>query len=415
MTGFGAAEGTVGSARVTVELRSVNHRFFNATIKLPAELSRWEGEVREALRKRLSRGHVTLNARSTRGVAGPPSIDEERFAAYVGQLRDLKNRYGLDGDVDVATVLQAARRDVVDQRGLGGRSVGVPAARRCGRGAASPSSRRQEGERLGTYLIERLVDRRGSAGAHRRARAGSACRAARPSPRSDPAADRRHAVDEQRLAQEIAILADRLDVQEELSRFRSHFAAFRESRVRRTGGPVGKRLGFLLQEMLREANTTGSKANDAAMLADVVTSRKSSSASASRWRTSSDPVPAHPLGAVGRRQDDDREAAARAAAGRRLLGLLHDASARGRTRWTGKDYFFLSRPSSWRERERGEFAESAEVHGNLYGTLRSEVERVLGAGQARRHGHRRAGRAAVRGRLPRVGARLPAAAVRPRR
>ena len=50
MTGFGAAEGTVGSARVTVELRSVNHRFFNATIKLPAELSRWEGEVREALR-----------------------------------------------------------------------------------------------------------------------------------------------------------------------------------------------------------------------------------------------------------------------------------------------------------------------------------------------------------------------------
>ena len=78
MTGFGAAEGTVGSARVTVELRSVNHRFFNATIKLPAELSRWEGEVREALRKRLSRGHITLNARVDRGVAGPPLIDEER-------------------------------------------------------------------------------------------------------------------------------------------------------------------------------------------------------------------------------------------------------------------------------------------------------------------------------------------------
>ena len=83
MTGFGAAEGTVGSARVTVELRSVNHRFFNATIKLPVELSRWEGEVREALRKRLSRGHITLNARVDRGVAGPPLIDEERFGAYV--------------------------------------------------------------------------------------------------------------------------------------------------------------------------------------------------------------------------------------------------------------------------------------------------------------------------------------------
>lgn len=79
------------------------------------------------------------------------------------------------------------------------------------------------------------------------------------------------AVDEQRLAMEIAILADRIDVQEELSRFNSHNATFRETLSRTDGEPVGKRLGFLLQEMLREANTTGSKANDAAMLADVVT------------------------------------------------------------------------------------------------------------------------------------------------
>ena len=79
------------------------------------------------------------------------------------------------------------------------------------------------------------------------------------------------AVDEQRIAQEIAILADRLDVQEELQRFASHLTAFREALTRTGGDPVGKRLGFLLQEMLREANTTGSKANDALMLQDVVT------------------------------------------------------------------------------------------------------------------------------------------------
>jgi len=79
------------------------------------------------------------------------------------------------------------------------------------------------------------------------------------------------AVDEQRVAQEIAILADRLDVQEELQRFASHIAAFRAALEQSGGEPVGKRLGFLLQEMLREANTTGSKANDAAMLQDVVT------------------------------------------------------------------------------------------------------------------------------------------------
>jgi uncharacterized protein (TIGR00255 family) len=79
------------------------------------------------------------------------------------------------------------------------------------------------------------------------------------------------AVDEQRLAAEIAILSDRLDVQEELSRFASHNASFRQTLGRRDGEPVGKRLGFLLQEMLREANTTGSKANDAEILSDVVT------------------------------------------------------------------------------------------------------------------------------------------------
>jgi uncharacterized protein (TIGR00255 family) len=78
------------------------------------------------------------------------------------------------------------------------------------------------------------------------------------------------AVDEQRLAQEIAILADRLDVGEEIDRFKAHIAAFREVLAPKGGDPVGKRLGFLLQEMLREANTTGSKANDTQIQRDVI-------------------------------------------------------------------------------------------------------------------------------------------------
>jgi uncharacterized protein (TIGR00255 family) len=77
-------------------------------------------------------------------------------------------------------------------------------------------------------------------------------------------------IDEVRVAQEIAILADRLDVQEELSRFRAHIAAFRGALTAAQPDGVGKRLGFLLQEMLREANTTGSKGNDAAIVADVL-------------------------------------------------------------------------------------------------------------------------------------------------
>jgi uncharacterized protein (TIGR00255 family) len=78
------------------------------------------------------------------------------------------------------------------------------------------------------------------------------------------------AVDESRVAQEIAILADKLDVSEEVDRFGSHAVAFREALSGASPEPVGKRLSFLLQEMVREANTTGSKANDAGMLADVI-------------------------------------------------------------------------------------------------------------------------------------------------
>jgi uncharacterized protein (TIGR00255 family) len=77
-------------------------------------------------------------------------------------------------------------------------------------------------------------------------------------------------VDEHRLAQEIAILADRLDVAEELSRFRGHITAFRAALAAPQSDGIGKRLGFLLQEMLREANTTGSKGNDGAIVADVL-------------------------------------------------------------------------------------------------------------------------------------------------
>jgi uncharacterized protein (TIGR00255 family) len=76
--------------------------------------------------------------------------------------------------------------------------------------------------------------------------------------------------DPQRIAQEIAILADKLDVAEELDRFRSHLAAFRETAQSRTAEPVGKRLGFILQEMVREANTIGSKASDAQIQEDVI-------------------------------------------------------------------------------------------------------------------------------------------------
>lgn len=268
MTGYGSATGMVGARRVTVEVRSVNHRFFNATIRLPSELSRWENDVREALRRKVARGHVTLSARSDSSAPGAIVIDEARFAAYVTIVRTLQERHELGRELDASAILRLP--DVL---------AGIPEADESSVGelvalvdeAADQltRSRAEEGRRLVAFLLERLAVVEGAL-----VRIG-----VRTPERLEAHRDRlRTAVkeltdgivlDEQRLAVEIALLAERLDVQEELSRFAAHNAAFRAT-LGSTGAPVGKRLGFLLQEMLREANTTGSKANDAAIVGDVV-------------------------------------------------------------------------------------------------------------------------------------------------
>ena len=269
MTGFGAAEGVVGGSRVSVELRTVNHRFFSPSIKLPGELSRWEPDVREALRRRISRGHITVSARTERtGIAG--AIDETRVAGYVAMLRDLRDRHGLEGPIDVATVLRMP--DVLSVSG--DEASGTAAELTAIVDAAIESltkSRSEEGKRLAGYLLERLAIVE-AALSRIAVRAPERVLAQRDRLReSVRTLTEGTAVDEVRIAQEIAILADKLDVQEELQRFASHIAAFRTAVEASGGEPVGKRLGFLLQEMLREANTTGSKANDSAMLHDVVT------------------------------------------------------------------------------------------------------------------------------------------------
>jgi uncharacterized protein (TIGR00255 family) len=254
-----------------VEVRSVNHRFFSPSIKLPSALNRWEGDVREALRRKVARGHVTLGARFEREASEESPIDEARFAAYVSQLRGLQERYELDRALDVGTLLRlpdvfaaTAREELPAESGTELVAIVDRAV------DALLAMRTDEGARLATYLEERL-----------RVIEAALDRIAERAPeRVTEQRDRLRqavrelteglAVDEHRLAQEIALLADRLDVAEELSRFRGHITAFRAAIGAPQPDGVGKRLGFLLQEMLREANTTGSKGNDSAIVADVL-------------------------------------------------------------------------------------------------------------------------------------------------
>ncbi len=271
MTGFGTADGFVGQLNTTVEVRSVNHRFFTPNIKLPGVFAKWEGDVREILRKRVPRGYVTLFARtSADSAASAPLIDEERFAAYLAALRGLKDRHGIAGEIDVASVLRipnvlAVRSDDEAPGSL----------EELGKVVASALDdmlrmRQSEGVHLQRYLDERLQ-------VLKTILARIAKRA--PIRLSEQHAKLKenvahmlagHSLDDQRVAQEIAILVEKLDVAEEIDRFDAHIAAFGETIHSKSGEPAGKRLGFLLQEMVRETNTLGSKANDSAILADVI-------------------------------------------------------------------------------------------------------------------------------------------------
>lgn len=281
MTGFGAADGRVGAARVTVEVRTVNHRFFSPTLKLPGALARWEGEVREALRLRVARGHVTLFARHERDAAADRAVafDGARVDAYlreaaalVARHRSLFDAGGIAPTVELGALLRHAEsadmpaEDAGAPEGTAAELLAVVEQAT----AALAAMREAEGRRLAGILHQRID-----------AVEGALARIAERAPaRLVAQRDRLRAsvreltdgvgVDEQRLAQEIAILADRLDVAEELDRFGLHLTAFRAALDDDGQEPVGKRLGFLLQEMLREANTTGSKAGDAAVLHEVV-------------------------------------------------------------------------------------------------------------------------------------------------
>ncbi len=273
MTGYGHADGLIGTQRVSVEIRSVNHRFFTPSIKLPPSLARLETDVRELLRKHVARGHVTLSLRIERDSVEGPRIDVARLAAYAAQLRAIPPDAGIDTRIDLGALLRLP--DVIttasdDDDAIGTMDPGALLSLVGDAITAFVRMREAEGARLAEYLLERLA----------LIEATLARLAARAPSRLVEQRDRLTAavqelaagiaVDPQRMAQEIAILADRVDVAEELSRFASHNTACRAALAAPGSEAVGKRLGFILQEMVREANTTGSKANDAAMQRDVV-------------------------------------------------------------------------------------------------------------------------------------------------
>jgi uncharacterized protein (TIGR00255 family) len=270
MTGFGAAEGPAGAGRLRVEIRTVNHRFFNFAPKLPGDLASLEGELRERLRREFDRGHVTVQVR---WVEAPEralalTVDTERARAIAVRLRELRAAAGLDGSIDVDLV--ARQPDVL--RWEGGDAVEVAWSELEPIVAAAAAECRAMREREGAALVAELrrrLELMEEAAEAIAARAPERLVRERDRLRAAVAEllDGR-AADEQRIAQEVALTADRLDITEELVRFASHVSAAREALA--ADRPMGKQLGFLAQELGREVNTMGAKANDAAITQRVI-------------------------------------------------------------------------------------------------------------------------------------------------
>lgn len=267
MTGYGDAEIDTPSGRLRLEVKTVNHRFFNANIKTPSGFDRFEKPMSDALKALITRGHVSAYLSLDRAAATLQpglSIDLEKARGYRAALDALADDLQLPGE---PTLEMVARFSDIFRAPDVDRTEGVEVDDVVGlaeiAGAACRSMREAEGLRLAADLEGRLV----AIGAQLdvvEARAPERLLEQRDRLRSAvQELSGQVEVDEDRLAREIAYLAEKWDINEEIVRFRSHIDLFREAIEADGAEPVGKRLGFLVQEMLREANTVGSKSNDA--------------------------------------------------------------------------------------------------------------------------------------------------------
>jgi len=238
MTGFGSASTTAAGVTLGLELRSVNSRHLKLHFRMPPGTERWEESLRETISAQVRRGHVDVALRigpSTQEGGSSPGegfrLDEARVQAYVDGLRELKERWDLPGEVDIGLVGRCERL-LVEATTDPLEAVPLEVVTTIADAAVTQlvEMRLREGQRLALDLMNLAGDIE---------------------------------VDPDRLAREIAFIADKWDISEEVVRTRAHLEAFRELVDASEAEPVGKRLGFLGQELLREVNTIGSKANDA--------------------------------------------------------------------------------------------------------------------------------------------------------
>ncbi len=271
MTGFGRATACAGGRELTIELKSVNHRYLDLSFRMPRGISFLEDALRARLGELVSRGHIDLFAdyKNNRSDAGLVVVDEALLGAYLAAARQAGEKYGLADDITLSAAMRLP--DIFDvKKAEEDRDAVTALALAALEEAASQlkRARSQEGARLVRDLLNRLdtIEAIAAAVALRAPKVVEDYRSRLEERISAVLAS--VDVDRQRLATEVALFADKASVDEELVRLSSHIAQLRQ--LFSSDEAVGRRLDFVVQELNREFNTIGSKANDAEIAEKVI-------------------------------------------------------------------------------------------------------------------------------------------------
>jgi len=274
MTGFGRAHGPMGlDASADVVVRSVNHRFLDLTVKVRETENELESVLRRVFSRHLARGKVEVTLRVKRGAGAERevSIDEGLLEAVLARFAALSAKYPVTGRLEARDLLTIPQIFSVETGGEGFTAEEVSAVASVAEEAATAlvGMREAEGKLVGADLAERIEFLRG------KVRLLSARREEITRTIHVMLRERLQtlfpqvAFDSGRLEQEAALAADRSDIAEELQRLEGHLEQFSHL-LDSADGPVGQRLDFLSQEILRELNTLGSKARDLELTREVL-------------------------------------------------------------------------------------------------------------------------------------------------
>jgi uncharacterized protein (TIGR00255 family) len=269
MTGFGAGDAPIGGGQLSLELRTLNHRFVDVRVRLPQEIGDQASFVEQLVRDKLERGRVDVSVRLSGAALPPARFSPERARSLHATLSGLKDELAPGSELSFATLssfatllLEPVVADVEEVR----RALGDALERACDE---LRRMRELEGSELGRELRERLVAAKGLAQSIRERSHGLVeLQRARLRERLERLLAGNPPLDSARLETEVALMADRSDISEEMARLDSHFQQF--GALLESTGPVGRQLDFLLQEIARELNTTGAKSQDAPVAQLVV-------------------------------------------------------------------------------------------------------------------------------------------------